>query len=159
MSEQRVDAKAGWCGFCRSGEHGMCASVKCTCPSAGRRNHALRRSNPIRHEEIAVPTPLRAAPKASREPDIELVWEEPPTHPRRVNTEVRFAPLLEQVQEQPGKWARLATWPGKSAAGTAAKTLRAKGPTGYEYKATIRDGRSALYARFIGDPSTGKTSA
>lgn len=152
MSEQRVDAKSGWCGFCRSGEHGMCASVKCTCPSAGRRNHALRRSNPVRHEEVAVPTPLRAAPKASREPEIELVWEEPPASRRGGESMTgRFIGMLPSLEEKPNTWARLATWSGKSSAASAAKRLRKDGPGGYEYKPVIRDNRSLLYARYVGE--------
>lgn len=151
MSEQRVDAHAGWCGFCRSGEHAMCASVKCACPNAGRRNHALRRST---LKEPAVVQPLREAPKQVS-PEIELVWEEPPPSNRGGGNSMtgRFIGMLPALKDRPEQWARLASWSGKSSAASAAKRLRKVGPAGYEYKPVIREGRSLLYARYMGEVS------
>lgn len=51
-----TDEKAGWCGSCRAETHGLCASVTCTCPSKGRRNHALRKSA-VRGASATTPPP------------------------------------------------------------------------------------------------------
>lgn len=60
-----IDEKADWCGFCRSDSHSMCASVKCTCPSKGRRNHPLRKSAKAALDTTGTATQSAPPPTAS----------------------------------------------------------------------------------------------
>lgn len=102
--------------------------------------------------------PLRAAEATteSRRPTsksvAELVWEEPP-RPGRPDTASVVRPLIQQLRQQPGKWARLMTYKSKSSASTQAGNLRRIDEfADIEFKGSKVDGGSALYAKC--DPTT-----
>lgn len=94
---------------------------------------------------------LRAVPEQRRNvkaPEIELVRCDPPPPGRRSTIRDALHAQLDAVAADPGTWYRVATWPGKSSAHSAATTLK-RTTTGYTFQARAGfDGGSALWARF-----------
>lgn len=92
-----------------------------------------------------------------REPDPPLpdgfVWEDPPPSARG-RTSTDWSALLAPLMAQPGRWARIRLYRGKTAAGTAAAELKSgkrRRPAGrWEFVGRKVDGGSVLYARYLG---------
>ena len=84
----------------------------------------------------------------------EVVWEQPA--PGRARPRVDWEAHLSPLQEQPGKWARVAAYVGETSAYKVAQRLRtdSRFATGeWEFAARRHaDGGSRLYARYTGRP-------
>lgn len=81
-----------------------------------------------------------------------LVWEEPPAGARggRRNVVDRLAPQLGELEQHPGRWARLERFVGRSSANTAAGRLRKAKGSEWEFKAARDGDGSKLYGRYVG---------
>lgn len=132
---------------CRLGNHKTCArlSMRCACDC-----HGGIQMPPTR--KTATVTPITSRPRTTAAPDLTIVWEEPRPKTRggRNSLVERLQPALDQLRAKPGAWARIASYESKSAAGSAAKSMRKRTP-GFEFEARNGDGHSRLYARFVGD--------
>ena len=90
--------------------------------------------------------PMPTAPTAP--PKNGIVWEEPPPRGRRSSIANEIAAPVPQLRENPGKWARLYTWTGKSSAGGMRKALAARADlVDIEWSANVVGKGSALYGR------------
>jgi len=122
---------------------------------------------PAPRAKAAPPAPPAPRPLSSTIPPptdrAELVWEEPETHVRRAGARRRWSMTTmqrEELQNTPGKWARIFVYSSKSGATSFVKRQRGGvEPTAsefpadqWEFKAVIADAekRSLLYVRFIG---------
>lgn len=151
-----VDAKAGFCSFCRGGNHALCASETCACSQTrhpGRhRSGGAARPTPPRPPKAAGKSPP-APPKPARptEPVWELVRADPPTPPPKMAERVR--PMLEQLMaEENREWHRVVIFPKPGSAGYVKGRLAKLYPREWEWKAVRLDdvGQSAIYVRWRG---------
>lgn len=153
-TEARSDAKAGFCGRCRAGDHALCASPADRCACTERR-HPNRPST--RPQEAAVPAaarPIASAPSAV--PSVVVRWEDPPDTSRGRKPAQMFAPeLLAELERNPGKWARVDNLKSKSGASSRAKGFRSGkyapvAPPLWEAVGRATPTGSAFYLRFVG---------
>lgn len=149
-AEARTDAKAGLSSMCRDKQHAMCKSAKarcsCSCHGPGGQQPATARANPIRRSPISS-LPAKAKRRIGKV-TVDLVWEDPPeSETGRKPIVKQAAPLVEALREEPGRWARIATWDGHSSAASAAKRLR-EAYDDIEWVARKTDDGSTLWGRF-----------
>lgn len=92
------------------------------------------------------------AARARRGSESGLVWEEPPpsAHGGRRNVVERLAPRLAELEDNPGRWARLDSFAGPSSANTAAGKLRKAKGKDWEFKSAREGDGSKLYGRYVG---------
>lgn len=178
-TDVRTDAKAGFCNWCRQGDHAVCASVMCKCTQVAHRNRpkpgadgpAARRngggSTPSAQRPADDDNPLadvrrRANGAASRPPKAkptEPVWElvkadppAPPEKPRRLTVVEKARPLLEQLMaEDLRDWHRIAVFPSSMAAGQTKGRL-ARRYREFDFRAVRvpEISQSAIYVRWVG---------
>ncbi len=83
----------------------------------------------------------------------EIIWEDPPGAYSRGN---KYRELLDQIRQQPGRWARL-DGGGKSKTSTVAANIKrgvtaGSAPAGsFEAVSRTVDGKSSVYVRYVGD--------
>jgi hypothetical protein len=58
---------------------------------------------------------------------------------------------MQQLRDQPGRWAQVATYTSLSSAGSAAKNTAKKTGSAFEWVGRSDGAGSALYGRFVGD--------
>lgn len=87
-------------------------------------------------------------------PRMELTWEQPPTINKGRGAPPKYAPVLANLQERPGEWARLSVPDVKDIAPlvTQINNGTLKGIEKGEYEATSRqiDDTRVLYVRYVG---------
>lgn len=117
---------------------------------------AEKRKGPGRPPDPA-PTPAKAARNTAQptraQATVEVRWEEPPTPKPRGATpiEARVAPVLDEVAERPGHWARLVTHPSRSWGKTNARRLtKHYGSEGWTFVGGALEDEpgSAVWAKF-----------
>lgn len=94
---------------------------------------------------------MQSPPGTQAPPQLQIavVREDPPAIVRRARTS-RFAAALEEVKATPGEWFRVATFPKRRGASSAASTCK-KAFTGFEFTARKHGAQgSALFAKFVG---------
>jgi hypothetical protein len=166
--EKRTDAKAGFCQWCRQGDHGVCASPTCTCTQV---RHALRPKSgddPLADVRARAQgngggsaSPPRVIPRerAGKAKPAAAVWElvkaDPPAPAPKKQRNVELArPLLEQIMAEGDRaWHRLAVFPSSMGASQTCGRLRKAYPREWEWRAVkvAEVGQSALYVRWLGE--------
>ena len=164
----RTDAKAGYCQWCRQGDHGVCASTTCKCtqvvhrnrPGFGRAANGGQAAEVRRNGGGSTPSaqpPARGAPTAKKA-KAETVWglvkEEPApkAKPKPPGPADRARPLLDDIIEAGERdWHRIALFATGPAAGQVRKSLERAYPEGWEWKAgRDGEGRPAVFVRWLG---------
>ncbi len=168
------DAKAGFCRWCRNGQHELCASPagRCGCPY---KEHPSRPAgSPLddvreRARASAPPRPKRADPPATTPPPaaklVEPVWAlvraeppAPPPKPRKLTVVEHARPFVEQLMaEGDHEWHRFAIFPSSMGASQTVGRLR-KAYREMEFQSVrVADiGQSAAYGRWTGKAKRGQ---
>lgn len=122
-------------------------------PAGQKPKHIISR---IRHDSpIPEPTPIR--PKTA-DPAVPVVagvtWEDPPPAKTGRNANTIDADVLAALKANPGRWAKVRTWPTKSSAHSAATRITKKKVHGPGWECASRllpaGAGSVLYMRWVG---------
>lgn len=171
----KADAKAGFCQWCRQGDHGVCASATCKCTQVVHRNRpgfgraatggqsaAVRRNGGGSGSAHTAQRTAHAVAPAAAKPakaKVEAVWalvkEEPAaplTKPKKLKPAEQAKPLLDAIVEAEDTDShRIALFGTPIAASRIRNTLATEYSEGWEWKAgRDSEGRAAVFVRWLG---------
>lgn len=112
-----------------------------------------RRTHVLTHLDKPGGNGTTQRPAAETPPRWVVIWEEPPPVLRGSSLSKKLgAELLAELKLQVGRWAKVATYPTKSSASTAANSVNSKKTLGAGWEAAGRrtPTGSALYLRWVG---------
>lgn len=132
-------------------------------PATPRPQPTPQRIEPRRSAADAPDPRLMVAVPSSAKPAPVIVWEEPAAVRTRNLAEKVGEDILAALRAQPGRWAKVRTYPNPSSASTAANAINKKRVLGPGWEAAGRRAKpapsSVLYLRWVGAGATPKETA